>query len=151
MSGNNNTITAADAIITLTVNNLYPSGVQLQGFAADNVYGTDPLVLAETVRGIDGKLSAGFVYSNIIQTFHIMPDSPSRDIFDTWSTTSRTSRAVFRCNAVVLLPAIGRKYTCVNGVLKQCTRCLTRRVHCSQDRRLSSGKLSLRRFLTDGP
>ncbi|EPC8277765.1 hypothetical protein ACR3DT_003584, partial [Shigella dysenteriae] len=34
------------------------------------------------------KLSAGFVYSNIIQTFHIMPDSPSRDIFDTWSTTS---------------------------------------------------------------
>ncbi|EDS7166981.1 hypothetical protein R991_003316 [Salmonella enterica] len=35
MSGNNNTITAADAIITLTVNNLYPSGVQLQGFAAD--------------------------------------------------------------------------------------------------------------------
>ncbi|EBI2217019.1 hypothetical protein NXJ12_003302 [Salmonella enterica] len=119
MSGNNNTITAADAIITLTVNNLYPSGVQLQGFAADNVYGTDPLVLAETVRGIDGKLSAGFVYSNIIQTFHIMPDSPSRDIFDTWSTTSRTSRAVFRCNAVVLLPAIGRKYTCVNGVLKQ--------------------------------
>lgn len=45
MSGNNNTITAADAIITLTVNNLYPSGVQLQGFAADNVYGTDPLVL----------------------------------------------------------------------------------------------------------
>ncbi|MEG3386750.1 hypothetical protein V5H41_22315, partial [Salmonella enterica] len=66
MSGNNNTITAADAIITLTVNNLYPSGVQLQGFAADNVYGTDPLVLAETVRGIDGKLSAGFVYSNII-------------------------------------------------------------------------------------
>lgn len=49
MSGNNNTITAADAIITLTVNNLYPSGVQLQGFAADNVYGTDPLVLAETV------------------------------------------------------------------------------------------------------
>ncbi|EEC7140910.1 hypothetical protein AAM71_004522, partial [Salmonella enterica subsp. enterica] len=56
---------------------------------------------------------------NIIQTFHIMPDSPSRDIFDTWSTTSRTSRAVFRCNAVVLLPAIGRKYTCVNGVLKQ--------------------------------
>ncbi|WP_330547012.1 phage tail fiber protein [Salmonella enterica] len=80
MSGNNNTITAADAIITLTVNNLYPSGIQLQGFAADNVYGTDPLVLAETVRGIDGKLSAGFVYSNIIQTFHIMPDSPSRDI-----------------------------------------------------------------------
>ncbi len=75
--------------------------------------------MAETVRGADGKLSAGFIYGNINQTIHIMPDSESRTIFDTWATTSRTSVAVFRCNATVILPAIGRKYTLVNGVLKQ--------------------------------
>jgi len=118
MTDSNNTITSADAIIMLTVTNLYTSGVQLQGFAADNIYGTEALELAETVRGADGKLSAGFVYGNINQTIHIMPDSESRVIFDTWSTTSRTSVAVFRCNATVILPAIGRKYACVNGVLK---------------------------------
>ncbi|EFE93995.1 phage tail fiber protein [Serratia odorifera] len=117
MSGN--TITSADVIITLSVINLYPRGVQLQGFAADNIYGTDALTLAETVRGADGKLSAGFVYSNINQTFYIMPDSESRDIFDTWSTMSRASVAVFRCNATVVLPALKRQYKCVNGVLKQ--------------------------------
>lgn len=115
----NSTITAADAIITLSVINLYPSGVQLQGFAADNVYGTDALVLAETVRGADGKLSAGFIYGNISQTFHIMPDSASRDVFDTWAAISRASVAVFRCNATVVLPALKRQYKCVNGVLKQ--------------------------------
>lgn len=114
-----NTITSADAIITLTVTNLYPSGVQLQGFATDNIYGTDALDLAETVRGADGKLSAGFIYGNINQTFHIMPDSDSRAVFDTWAATSRASVSVFRCNATVILPAIGRKYSCVNGVLKQ--------------------------------
>ncbi|AHF73141.1 hypothetical protein SOPEG_0588 [Candidatus Sodalis pierantonius str. SOPE] len=115
----NNTITAADAIITLSVINLYPSGVQLQDFAADNVYGTDALVLAETVRGADGKLSAGFICGNISQTFHIMPDSASRDVFDTWAAISRASVAVFRCNATVVLPALKRQYKCVNGVLKQ--------------------------------
>ncbi|AOM39680.1 MULTISPECIES: phage tail fiber protein [Xenorhabdus] len=114
-----NSITAADAIITLSVTNLYPSGVQLQGFAADNIYGTEALELAETVRGADGKLSAGFIYGNIAQTFYIMPDSDSRDIFDTWATTSRASAAVFRCNATVILPSLKRKYSCVNGVLKQ--------------------------------
>ncbi|MGJ0580563.1 phage tail fiber protein, partial [Xenorhabdus bovienii] len=112
-----NTITAADAIITLSVTNLYSSGVQLQGFAADNIYGTEALELAETVRGADGKLSAGFIYGNISQTLYIMPDSDSRDIFDTWATTSRASAAVFRCNATVILPALKRKYSCVNGVL----------------------------------
>lgn len=114
-----NTITSADAIITLSVMNLYPSGVQLQGFAADNIYGTEALSLAETVRGADGKLSAGFIYGNINQTIYIMPDSESRDVFDTWATTSRASVAVFRCNATVILPALKRKYKCVNGVLKQ--------------------------------
>ncbi|AYO37441.1 hypothetical protein [Serratia sp. P2ACOL2] len=117
MSGN--TITSADVIITLSVMNLYPTGVQLQGFAADNIYGTDALSLAETVRGADGKLSAGFIYGNINQTFYIMPDSESRDVFDTWATTSRASVAVFRCNATVILPALKRQYKCVNGVLKQ--------------------------------
>jgi hypothetical protein len=115
----NNTITSADAIITLSVVDLYPAGVQLQGFAADNIYGTDALNLAETVRGADGKLSAGFIYGNINQTFYIMPDSGSRDVFDTWATTSRASVAVFRCNATVILPALKRQYKCVNGVLKQ--------------------------------
>ncbi len=119
MSGNQNVITSADATIILTVNNLYPSGVQIEGFSTDNIYGTDALDLAETRRGADGKLSAGFIYSNINQTFHIEADSPSRKIFDTWASMSRTTVSVFRCNATVILPAIGKKYKCVNGVLKQ--------------------------------
>ncbi|QIC89612.1 hypothetical protein F0336_14060 [Serratia liquefaciens] len=72
---------------------------------------------AVTVRGADGKLSAGFVFGQYIQTITIMPDSPSREIFETWAQTSRTAIAVFRCNATVIMPAIGRKFTLTNGVL----------------------------------
>lgn len=114
-----NTITSADAIMMLTVTNLYPTAQQIQGFAAEDIFDTEALELAQTVRGADGKLSAGFIYGDLPQTIHIMPDSDSRVIFDTWATTSRTSVAVFRCNMTLILPAIGRKYTLTNGVLKR--------------------------------
>ena len=48
-----------------------------------------------------------------------MPDSPSRELFETWVLTSRTSVAVFRCNATIILPAISRKFTLTNGVLQR--------------------------------
>jgi hypothetical protein len=54
------------------------------------------------------------------QTWHIMPDSPTYTKFQTWSTTSRTSIAVFRCNATIIFPTHGKKYTCTNGVLVNC-------------------------------
>jgi len=112
-----NTITSADAIFALTVTNLYPSAQTLEGYAADAMFALGDTEMAVTVRGADGKLSGGFVFGQYLQTITIMPDSPSRDVFETWQLTSQTSKAVFRCNATIILPAIGRKYTLTNGVL----------------------------------
>lgn len=114
-----NIITSADAIFALTVTNLYPSAQTLEGYAADAMFALGDTEMATTVRGADGKLSAGFVFGEYLQTITIMPDSPSRDIFETWQLTSLTSKAVFRCNATIILPAISRKYTLVNGVLQR--------------------------------
>lgn len=112
-----NTITSADATYALSVTNLYPTAQVLQGYAADAMFAVSDTDYAVTVRGADGKLSAGFVFGQYIQTITIMPDSPSREIFETWAQTSRTAIAVFRCNATILMPAIGRKFTLTNGVL----------------------------------
>jgi len=112
-----NTITSADAIFALTVTNLYPSAQTLEGYAADAMFALGDTEMAVTVRGADGKLSGGFVFGQYLQTITIMPDSPSRDVFETWQLTSQTSKAVFRCNATIILPAIGPKYTLTNGVL----------------------------------
>ncbi|CAI1839967.1 Uncharacterised protein [Serratia grimesii] len=112
-----NTITSADATYALSVTNLYPTAQVLQGYAADAMFAVSDTDYAVTVRGADGKLSAGFVFGQYIQTITIMPDSPSREIFETWAQTSRTAIAVFRCNATVIMPAIGRKFTLTNGVL----------------------------------
>lgn len=112
------TITSADCTITMTVTNLYPSGFQFEEFEAQNIFDMGDTEMAETSRTADGKLVAGFVFGDMTWTFHIMPSSPTRAKIDTWNTTSRTSKAIFRCNAVVILPSLGMKYTMTNGVLK---------------------------------
>lgn len=114
-----NTITSADSIFALTVTNLFPSAQTLEGYAADAMFALGDTELAQTVRGADGKLSAGFVFGEYLQTITIMPDSPSRELFETWQLTSLTSKAVFRCNATIILPAISRKFTLTNGVLQR--------------------------------
>ncbi len=75
--------------------------------------------MAVAVRGADGKLSGGFVFGEYVQTITIMPDSPSREMFETWQLTSVTSKAIFRCNATIILPAISRKFTLTNGILQR--------------------------------
>lgn len=113
-----NTITSADCIFTLNVDGLYPTGVRLQGFAADNIYSTSEKTLAETVMGVDGFLSAGFIFTSVNQTINIMPDSASWRVFENWAMLSESGIAVFRCNATVILPGLGKKYTHTNGVFK---------------------------------
>ncbi|RYM47710.1 hypothetical protein BSQ97_24350 [Serratia proteamaculans] len=72
---------------------------------------------AQTVRGADGKLSAGFVFGQYLQTVTVMPDSDSYDMVQTWMKTSRTAIAVFRCNATIIIPGMQAKFTLSNGVL----------------------------------
>lgn len=114
-----NTITSADSIFSLTVTNLYPTAQTLEGYAADAMFALGDTELAQSVRGADGKLSAGFVFGEYLQTITIMPDSDSREIFETWVQMSRSAVAVFRCNATIIMPAIGRKFTLTNGVLQR--------------------------------
>ena len=114
-----NTITSADAIFALSVTNLFPSAQTLEGYAADAMFALGDTEMAVSVRGADGKLSGGFVFGEYLQTITIMPDSPSRELFETWQLTSLTSKAVFRCNATIILPAISRKFTLTNGILQR--------------------------------
>lgn len=114
-----NTITSADSIFALTVTNLFPSAQTLEGYAADAMFALGDTEMAVSVRGADGKLSGGFVFGEYLQTITIMPDSPSRELFETWQLTALTSKAVFRCNATIILPAISRKFTLTNGILQR--------------------------------
>lgn len=110
-------ITSANAIYTLQIERLFTIPIQLQGFSADNVFGTEPLASAETLMGIDGNLSAGFVYVPVIQNVELQADSPSNDLFDQWWQASQVSQDIFPAQGIVTLLAIERKWALQNGIL----------------------------------
>jgi len=117
----NNTITSADAVFLLSVDQLYPDAQLLQGYMADRAFETDAVEIAELVLGVDGNLSAGFVPYMVKTTISIMPDSPSSDIFENWIEAERQGRVKLTAQGSITLPATGRQYTLTDGYLTTIT------------------------------
>lgn len=111
-------ITSANATYLLAILPLFPVPQQLQGFAADNIFGTDPLDVAETSMGVDGRLSAGFVFVPVTQNISLQADSLSNNVFDVWHQAEQLVKEKYRCQGIVMLTSIGKKWALNNGVLK---------------------------------
>lgn len=111
------TITSANSIFTLTIPGLFQAPVQLMGYSTDRAFATDAVQMAEAQMGVDGRLSAGYTPSPIVQTITLQADSPSRDIFSTLITAMDTAREVYWINGTISLPATGESYSMIRGVL----------------------------------
>jgi hypothetical protein len=110
-------ITGANAVYLLSITDLFPAPQQLQGFAADDVFETDPLTSVETIMGVDGHMSAGFVFVEVKQNISIQADSDSNAIFEAWWGAQQVSKSVLFANGVIILTDVGTKWAMVNGVL----------------------------------
>lgn len=110
-------ISSANAIFQILIATVLPIPVPLQGFSADDIFTVNPLESAETLMGVDGKLSAGFVFVPVKQEIALQADSISNLVFDQWYQAQQAAKDVFQCQGVVWLPAIGEKWTLINGFL----------------------------------
>lgn len=110
-------ITSANSVLMLAVTGVFNTPVQLQQFAADDIFTNDPVQAAETAMGVDGHLAAGFVFAPVPWSVSLMADSPSNDFFDQWYRANVQAIDVFRCNGSVWLPSIGKKFSMNNGAL----------------------------------
>ena len=115
------TLTGANAVIMLGINVLYPQAVQIQGFATDDVTATQPIPSAETLMGVDGNLSGGFVYVAVPWTITLQADSPSNAIFDTWWSQQQLNRDLYWAFGTVQITSLGSKFTLSKGGLVQYT------------------------------
>ena len=70
-------ISSANAILTLSIAGLF-GPTQIQQWASDEFYATDPIEATEVLMGIDGTLSGGFVWSAVPQTISLQANSTSR-------------------------------------------------------------------------
>jgi hypothetical protein len=112
-----NTITAANAIYTLSISDLFPAPFQLQGFSTDDIFTTQPLQSAEVLMGVDGFLSGGFVFNPFVQTIALQADSASNTLFEQWQQGQQLAREVYVASGIIILTAVRRKWTLGRGFL----------------------------------
>lgn len=110
-------LTSANCIIMLGIPGVYTTPQQLQGFSADDVFDTDSVEVGETLMGVDGVLSGGWVNNPVSQNFSLQADSPSNAVFDNWYAAERTITDKYPASAVITLPSLNVKYTMVRGFL----------------------------------
>ncbi|ATJ90550.1 phage tail fiber protein [Acetobacter tropicalis] len=111
-------ITAANSVFTITVPGLYNAPITLQNYAADRAFETEARELAETAMSIDGYLNAGWVPNPVTQTIALAASSESALVFEAIVMAQDSRRGLYRMGAEIQIPAIGRKYTMVRGLLR---------------------------------
>lgn len=110
-------VTAADVVLTLNIPLVFPSPQQIQGFANDEVFDIPALKSAETMMGVDGILSVGFVFVPVIQTISLQADSASNLTFDAWWAQMQATKQTYLASGLIKLPSVATKYTLVGGAL----------------------------------
>lgn len=118
ITGGQSTITSANSVVSITVPGLFPTPVQLYGYAADKAWDTAAVVVTETQIGVDGRKTAGLVFNPVKQTFSLQADSPSVQVFEAIFAAQRAARDVYYIFAVVDLPSTGESYVCNKGTLE---------------------------------
>lgn len=111
------TITSANSILTVAVEGLY-AGVRIQGFSTDMAFDMEPQQIAETMMGVDAKMSAGFVPQIFPMNIQLQADSDSIEVFDTIYLYTQSRREITWLTATLEVPATRKSYAFSDGVLK---------------------------------
>jgi len=115
-------LTAANSTFSISIPDLYTVPQILQDFVADNPFSTSDIEVAETVVSLEGHLFAGYVPNPISQSITLLPNgglgNDSAGILVDWIQAQRTSKGIFRANANITAPSLGKVFILTNGVLK---------------------------------
>jgi hypothetical protein len=111
-------ITSANAEGILTVEDVFPAGIQLQMFGTDQAISQDNITIAETRKGVDGKLVGGYTPTIYPVTITLEASSPSTQALATVWQAMATNKKVYACNLVCTVPSIGAVFAWRVGIMK---------------------------------
>lgn len=110
-------ITSANTSLVLTVEELYPSGIELHQFSTDQMFTQGDVQLVEDRMGVDGYLVAGFV-SNVKEvTIMLEASSDSYDALAEVARAMEANKKIYLCTLVARAPSLGKTFTWSKGVL----------------------------------
>lgn len=118
MPSQNYDVTAANAEVVLTVDELMPAGISLEMFTVDSVLSSDAIDFTETRKGVDGKMVAGVIKNVYPVTINLEASSPSVRVMELLRDAMNANNRPYLCQLTVYLPAINKLVTFKNGVLK---------------------------------
>ena len=110
-------ITSANSVFMLSFGSLFPIPQKLEGYSADDSFMVDDVEIAQTVMGVDGKMSSGYVPTQKVMTITFQPDSPSIQKFEYLIAATKAAKDTFNLSGTISLSSIGRAYALTNGVL----------------------------------
>lgn len=113
------TLTVANSAILITTEALFPQAQRLQGYATDDAFDFENVENGEYSMGIDGNLSAGFVFNEIPFTLTLQADSPSLSLFEQTYQYEVSNRTKLTQNVTVTLPAVSKRYDLKNGFMRR--------------------------------
>ena len=111
-------ISSSNAVLSLSIAGLIPAPVIIKGWSSDDAFDVEDFKTAEHVMGIDGKLSAGWVFEAVPMSLNLQADSASLDVFETLYATEKALQKKFFLNCTILVPSLGKLYTFTNGIVE---------------------------------
>lgn len=111
------TLTSANSSLALAVVPVFPAPQLIYGYATDDAFTTEAQEQVETQMGVDGNLSAGFVFNPVKQTIALQADSSSNDLFEAWRAYHLTTKDVAVASATLIIPALSKTYIFSKGFL----------------------------------
>jgi len=112
-------ITSANSVFMVAVKDLFPVPIKLQGYSTDDAFMADAVVVTETLMGVDGKLSAGYVPNPTVITVTFQADSNSIALFEAVVQAMQAARDTYELSATIVIPGVSRAYACVTGFLTE--------------------------------
>lgn len=111
------TITSANCPFAIVIPGVYSAPQSIQGYSTDDAFATEAIEKAEVLMGIDGKLSAGYIFNPYKMSITLQADSGSFDLFTNWQLAQDSVREVIAAAATIIVPSIGYKFAMTNGYL----------------------------------
>ena len=112
-----NIITSANTVLLLGVTGLLDVPQQIQGFATDDIFSSETVHPVETMMGVDGLLSGGYVPTEKPTVITLMAGSASNDFFDAWQAGQDANLTAYTAFGYLSYPSIGKAFVLTTGFL----------------------------------
>lgn len=113
------TITSANGVLSLVCPGVFPAPVKIQGWSTDKAWLVESVDQIEERIGVDGIMTAGFIFTPVPMTLTLMADSVSVAFFAAIFQAMKTSREVIAMSGTLSLPSTGENFVMPKGYLKR--------------------------------